>query len=154
MMKTSHDLIISDEREFLGLRLCLELDLKVTSVGFTQVPYHYLRPSVKPKLLKHICQVCELYNTSNKSSDCHRKNIHFNVVLAVSQPRVCISAHCVNQLMCILQALNCDEYVERLGKEEVGKQGLDMSNIPIHRCSENIIIDNVESGIQGSWTSD
>ncbi|KAJ8872946.1 hypothetical protein PR048_026562 [Dryococelus australis] len=78
-------------------------------------------------------------------------------IQGVSQSRVRpvrIQARCDNELMCILQAQNGDEDVEKLEKEEVEAQGLETSNIPAHCSSEKIIIDNVETWIQVSWTSD
>lgn len=155
MNQTSHDLIVSDEGEFLDLSLRLALDLEISS-AFIQLPYDYFCPTVKPKLSKRICQVCGHYNASNKSADRHRKNIHGNDKQNVPQTRVRplrIAARRANELMCIIQALNGDEDVEWLEKEEVEEQGPETCNTPGHCSTENFIIDNVETWVQGSWTS-
>lgn len=156
MIQTSHDLIVSDEGGNSRPKSPPHTRLLVTSVRFTQVPYVYFCSSVKPKLSARICQVCGLYNASNKSTDHYRKNIHGSVVQGVSQWRVrsmSIAARCANELMHILRALNGDEYAEWLEKEKMEEQGLESSTIPAHRSSENIIIYNVEIWIQGSWTA-
>ncbi|KAJ8875572.1 hypothetical protein PR048_023468 [Dryococelus australis] len=74
MKQTSHDLIVSDEEEFVCDYFC---------------------PSVKPKISKCVCRVFGLYHASNKSAYRHRKNINGKVV-QVSRSHECIQ--CVYRL--------------------------------------------------------
>ena len=45
-----------------------------------------------------------------------------------------------------------DEDVEWLGEEEVKEQRPEIGKIPAHNSNGNII-ENIETGIQGSWAS-
>lgn len=80
---------------------------------------------MKPKLSKRNCQVCRFYKTSNKSADRRKRNIHGNAVQSFSQPlvrTVRIVAWRSNELVCTLQALNGDENVVWLEKEDIEEQ--------------------------------
>lgn len=102
--QTSLDLIVCDYGEFFVPSTRLALDLDVTSIVFTPVPYDYFCPSVKPNL----------YNVSNKLADRHRKTIHGNDVHGFSQLRVrpvSTATQSASEWVCILQALDGDDDV-------------------------------------------
>lgn len=59
------------------------------------------------------------------------------------------AARCAHELMCILQSLNGGEGFEWLEKKEMEEERLGTDVIAVYFSSENIIIDNIKTLIQG-----